>query len=320
MQALVLKQKDQWPSLDVFDKPLPAKDEVEVNVKAAALNRRDYWICKGQYPGIHFPIILGSDVCGTIDGQEVIVNPGFLWGNNVSVQSDDFHILGLPTNGALAEKVNVPRSNVFAKPQHLSEVEASALPLGGVTAYRALFSRAKLKPEEKVLISGVGGGVASLALLFAVAIGARVFVTSGTHTKIDRAKSLGALDGVSYKMDGWEKDLKTMSGDFDVIIDSAGGDGFSSLVKLLNPGGRIVFYGGTLGKIPQLNPQMIFWRQLSILGSTMGSPSDFSQMLELVNGYKICPIIDEVYTFEDVESAFVSLAENNQFGKIVLTP
>lgn len=320
MKALVLNKENQFPGLNEVKMPEVESDFSLIKVQAAALNRRDYWICKGQYPGIEFPVILGSDVCGELDGKDVIVNPGFEWGSDERFQSKSFHILGLPTNGGLAEYVSVPTTHVYEKPSHLSREQAAALPLAGVTAYRSLFARAGAVAGESVLISGVGGGVASLAMRFAVAKGCKVFVTSGQDWKLKKAVDGGAVTGVNYKNEEWLKLLKSQSGGFDVIVDSAGGPNFKDLVKLLRPGGRIVFYGGSLGKIDGLSPQVMFWKQLSLLGSTMGSPKDFENMLQFVTQHEIVPDVDQVYSFEQADLAFNALEKNDQFGKLVLTP
>ena len=182
----------------------------------------------------------------------------------------------------------------------------------------SLFSRAGISTGEKLLVSGVGGGVASMALLFGVANDNPTIVTSGSDQKINKAKELGAIDGFNYKLEGWDHDLKKEHRGFDVIIDSAGGKDFYKLVKLLNPGGRIAFYGGTLGEIGKLSPQLIFWRQLSILGSTMGSPKDFENMLEFVSHNKIHPVVDKVYDLQSAQQAFERMSLNDQFGKLVV--
>ncbi|MDX1684649.1 MAG: zinc-binding dehydrogenase [Saprospiraceae bacterium] len=320
MKALVLKKENSFPVLSEVDRPKAPESHVILETRAAALNRRDYWICKGKYPKIEYPVILGSDVCGLLEGESMIVNPGFEWGDDERVQSKKFNILGLPTDGALAEYVSVPKKAVYPKPSHLSEPQAAALPLAGVTAYRALFTRAGLKEGESLLVSGAGGGVASVAMQFGLAVGAEVYVTSGLDDKVGKAIELGAQGGVNYKREGWMDKLKEMSSGFDVIIDSAAGEGFKHLVKLMNPGGRIVFYGGTRGAIDALNPQFIFWRQLSIMGSTMGSPRDFEDMLKFVDQHKITPLVDRAYKFKEVDQAFERLSEYDQFGKIVMMP
>jgi len=167
------------------------------------------------------------------------------------------------------------------------------------------------------LISGVGGGVALFAFQFAIAAGAEVWVTSGTGWKIDNAMKMGAAGGINYKNADW-KSFGKESGGFDVIIDSAGGDGFSNLIKVANPGARICFYGGTRGKITALNPQIIFWKQLSIFGSTMGTDEEFKDMVDFVDQHEIIPVIDSVYSLKDGNDAFKRMENGLQFGKIVL--
>ena len=171
-----------------------------LDIKAAALNRRDFWITQGLYPDIpeNIPAVLGSDCCGVLEGKEYIACPNINWGTGY-FPAKEYGILGLHENGTLAEKIYIRKSKLYPKPAHLSAEEAACLPLGALTAFRALFSRSNLKKGQNVLISGVGGGVALLACQFAVAIGANVYVTSSREEKIERAKKIGAIDGVSYK-------------------------------------------------------------------------------------------------------------------------
>jgi NADPH:quinone reductase-like Zn-dependent oxidoreductase len=204
-------------------------------------------------------------------------------------------------------------------PAHLSFEEAAALPLAGLTAYRALFSRAQLQAGEKVLISGIGGGVALFACQFAIAAGAEVYVTSSAQEKIDKAIRMGAKGGANYTEEKWAKPFGKAVGGFDVIIDSAAGDGFGNLVKLCNPGARIVIYGGTRGPWNGVSPQIVFWKQLNIMGSTMGSSEEFQAMIDFVSRHKIIPIIDGIYPIEKAAEAFDRMNQGLQFGKIVLT-
>jgi len=330
MKAIVLEGPDQPLAFKEVDKPVLAPGEALVQVKAAALNRRDYWITIGKYAGIKYPIILGSDGAGIVAevgsdadkhwiGQEVIINPGYGWGDDPDFQSDDFKILGLPADGTFAEYVKVQAQHLHPKPAHLTWEQAAAIPLAALTTYRALFTKGKAKKGDKVLISGVGGGTGTFALQFAVAAGCQVFVTSGSGAKIERARQLGAAAGVNYKAQDWADQLHQLAGGFDVIIDSALGDDFVKLPDLCNPGGRIVIFGGTAGNIPALNGRKIFWRQLQIIGTMMGSPDDFKAMLELINEHKIVPVIDEVFPLAQAARAISKMEHSTQFGKIVLT-
>jgi zinc-binding alcohol dehydrogenase/oxidoreductase len=300
-----------------------------VQIKAAALNRRDYWITIGKYAGIKYPTILGSDGAGVVTevgsdadkhwgGKDVIINPGYGWGDNPDFQSDDFKILGLPDDGTFAEYVKVSTQNLHTKPIHLNWEQAAALPLGGLTTYRGLFVKGKAKKGNKVLVTGVGGGTGAIALQFAIAAGCEAYVTSGSDEKIEAAKKLGATGGVNYKATDWAEQLAKLAGGFDVIIDSALGAGFAKLPDICNPGGRIVIFGGTAGNVPELNGRKIFWRQLQIIGTMMGNAEDFKAMLDFVNEHKIVPVVDEVLPLAEGDKAVKKMEHSSQFGKIVL--
>jgi zinc-binding alcohol dehydrogenase/oxidoreductase len=330
MQALVLEGINHPLQLQEVPTPAPGPGEVLVEIHAAALNHRDVWIQKGQYAGLKYPSIVGSDGAGVVvavgegapanlQGQAVVINPSHNWGSNPAAQAREFTILGLPHQGTFAEYVSVPAQYVQVKPAHLSFEQAAALPLGGVTAYRAAFTRADLQPGERVLITGIGGGVALLALQMAVAVGAEVWVTSSSQEKIEKAIALGAKGGISYKAEKWASELtKRAGGAFQVLIDSAVGPGFTHLLDAAAPGGRIVFYGGTAGAMQDVPPAKIFWKQLSILGSTMGTEQDFAAMLGLVEQYQLVPVLDEIVPFAEGETAMRRMAEGLQFGKLVL--
>jgi len=329
MKAAVLDGINLPLTIKNIEKPSLKANEALISVKAAALNRRDYWIQKGLYAGLRFPIVLGADGAGIVEevgsesesewlGREVMINPSFNWGSNEAYQSTDFQILGLPQDGTFAEYVKAPIQNLHIVPPHLTLEEAAAIPLGGLTAWRALFSRADLKKGEKVLITGVGGGVATFLLQWAVYAGAEVYVTSSKKTKIKRALDMGAKAGVLYTDKNWAEKIKAGHG-FDVIVDSALGASFSHYIDLAKPGGRIVFFGGTAsGELPELNARKIFWKQLSILGSTMGSPKDFHDMLTFVNKHQIKPIIDSIHPLAHADEAVRKMEDSAQFGKIVL--
>lgn len=328
MKALVLSEKGQPPQWRDVPDIRPADGEVVVRIHAAALNHRDVWIQKGQYAGLKYPIVPGSDGSGVVmpgpdagawSEKEVIINPALQWGKHPAYQDPSvFRILGLPDDGTIAEFVRVPVDNLVRKPAHLSFEEAAALPLAGVTAYRALMTRAQLQAGESVLITGIGGGVALFALQFAVAMKAKVYVTSGSDQKIDRAMAMGALGGANYRNAGWIDALKTLAGDFDVILDGAAGDGFNDLLDLMAPGGRFAIYGATRGNVTNAIARRIFWKQLNILGSTMGSPSDFAAMVALVDQHQIKPVVDKIFTPAEGAAAFRHMDEGLQFGKIVL--
>ncbi|HVR47394.1 MAG TPA: NAD(P)-dependent alcohol dehydrogenase [Candidatus Binatia bacterium] len=313
--------------VDEIEVAAPRESEVLVRVRAAALNRRDVFITQGLYPKIRLPVTLGSDGAGEIAalgsvfaglevGDEVVIDPMIDWGDDPRVW-DAAHssILGMPREGTFAQYVAVPAENVYPKPQHLAPEEAAAIPLAGLSAYRAVVTRGALRPGETVLITGVGGGVQTFVLLFAKRLGARVIVTSSSDEKLERAKSLGADVTINYKTTpDWHKSLRSEAIDF--VVDSSGGDTLRKALDLIRPGGRVVIYGGTTGEATiRLFP--LFWKHVSVLGTSMGSPQDFAGMLELF-GDGLRPVIDRVFGLDDVVAAFEHLAAANQFGKVVL--
>ena len=310
--------------------PVAAPGHAVVRLKAASLNHRDLFIQQGLYPGIKLPQIPGSDGAGVVEsvgasadqawvGREVIINPALDWGDDPRAQGPKFRILGLPDDGTFAEKISIPVANLAPKPAHLTWEQSAALPLAALTAWRALFTRAKLVAGEKVLVTGAGGGAALYALQFAVAAGAQVWVTSSSADKIARAQALGAAGGINYRDAGWGPALQAAAGGlFDVIVDSAGGDGFASLIELTRPGGRIVFFGATTGNPKGLDLRKGFFRQINILGTTMGSPADFAGMTAFVAQHKIVPVVDRVFPLAEADSAFRHMEAGAQFGKIVL--
>jgi 2-desacetyl-2-hydroxyethyl bacteriochlorophyllide A dehydrogenase len=331
MRAILLTGVNQLEVREVPD-PAPVEGEVVVRIAAAALNHRDVWIKLGQYAGLKFPSIPGSDGVGEVVatgagveaawlGRRVFINPSFGWGAGEAAQGAGFSILGLPRDGTLAELIAVPVAQVSVAPGHLDDEEAAALPLAGLTAWRALMGRAGLRAGERVLVGGVGGGTAVFALQFAVAAGAEVWVTSSSPEKIARARTLGARGGFDYTRSGWAEAAEREAGGlFDVIIDSAGGNGFEALVDVAAPGGRIAFFGATRGNPGVLPMRKIFWRQLSLLGSTMGGPADWDAMLAAVARHAIRPVVGEVFPFARAAEAFALMERGGQFGKIVLKP
>jgi len=331
MNAVVLRELGGPEKLAVeqMPDPQPGPGDAVVRVRAAALNHRDAWIRQGQYAGIRLPIILGSDGAGEVVavgegvdgvgvGQEVVINPSLDWGPGERVQGPKYRILGLPDHGTYAELVKVPAENLWPKPASMSWEAAAALPLAGLTAYRALVTRARVERDETVLVTGIGGGAATFALLIARHLGARVLVTSGSDAKIEQARALGAEGGVNYRTKGWGTALQAMcDGGPDVIIDSAGRDAFPTLIDILKPGGRLVTFGATTGSTSTVEIRRIFWKQVSVLGTTMGSPREFGQMLALFDGGP-APIIDRVFPMTAASDAHRRMDQADQFGKIVL--
>ncbi|MCB9034418.1 MAG: zinc-binding dehydrogenase [Chitinophagales bacterium] len=328
MKALVLNE-NSFGIQGVEIPQIKNENEVLIKLKFAALNHRDEWIRVGQYAKIQYPSILGSDGSGVIEqvgtavdnswiGKEVIINPNINWGNNPKAQNRAYQILGMPTQGTIAEYIVVNIDRIKTKPNYLTLEQAAAFPLGGLTAFNACFNKGMINQNSKVLISGVGGGVAQFAFLFSMAVGAEVFVTSSKNEVVDKCMQLGATGGCNYKI---EEDMKLMSkaaNGFDVIIDSACGDGMNLLLSLLKQNGRYVFYGATRGLPKDLNMRNIFWNHLQLLGSTMGSDEDFNNMVDFIETHKIIPIIDETYNLDDAVVAFDRMAAGKQFGKIII--
>jgi zinc-binding alcohol dehydrogenase/oxidoreductase len=333
MEAIVLHETGDPEKLKLQNiaDPEPGPDEAVVRLNAAALNRRDVWIRTGKYAGIKLPIILGSDGAGvvstvgedvnpTIIGSEIIINPSLGWGNDPRFQGPDWKILGLPDNGTYAEYVKVPAKNIFPKPSHLSFEESAAVPLASLTAYRAVFTRTGVKSGDTVLITGIGGGVACFAMQFCLLVGARVLVTSGNDDKIRRAIDLGAEAGVNYRHDDWVSQIKSIvgKGRLDVVIDGSGGENFDKILDVVSPGGSITSYGTTLGIADGVNIRRIYWKQLNIWGSTMGTPDDFCNCIEFINKHKMHPVIDRIFSLSDAALAHRRMEQSEQFGKIVL--
>lgn len=328
MKALVLTHEK---TIEIIDKPKPEPKagEALVKIKAAALNHRDQWIREGLYAGIQTGVTLGSDGAGVVEsvageahqewvGKEVIINPSMNWGSDPKAQAADYKILGMPQDGTLAEYVRVPIDRLHPKPQHLSWAEAASVPLGGLTAYRALFTQGEVKKGKKVLINGIGGGVAQWAFLFALAAEAQVWVSSSSGDKLHIAAEKGARGGFNYRQEDWAKEAKKASGGFDLIIDSAGGNALNNLLDVATPGGTIVFYGATTGVPEKLNLRKIFWNQLRLQGSTMGTDREFREMVQFIEKQSIHPIMEKPIAFQEVIQAFDMMKKGSQFGKITV--
>jgi zinc-binding alcohol dehydrogenase/oxidoreductase len=330
MQAALLTDVNQPVTLQSVPDPVAAPGLAVIRLSAAALNHRDLFIRLGQYANIRLPLIPGSDGAGVVEavgspadvewiGREVIINPALDWGVDPRAQGPKFRILGLPDSGTFAEKIAIPVANLAPKPAHLDWETAGALPLAGLTAWRAVFTRARLTAGEKVLVTGIGGGAALFALQFAVAAGAQVWVTSSSPDKLARARALGAAGGVNYRDEGWGPALQSAAGGmFDVIVDSAGGEGFDALIELTKPGGRIVFFGATRGNPSVLNLRKCFFRQINLLGTTMGSPADFAGLTDFVARHRLVPVVDRVFPLAETEQALRHMESAAQFGKVVL--
>ncbi len=318
--------------------PEPGPDDVTVKMEAAALNHLDIWTLTGALNIPHeFPHTLGADGAGRIEkigsevtglrvGDPVVVNPGLSCGSCELCRSGEqstcttFRMLGEHVPGTFAERVVVPSANVFPFPEHLSFQEAAALGVTFITAYRMLFTRGGLQPGEWVLITGIGGGLALSLLQLALPVAGRVFVTSSSPDKIDRALELGAEAGVDYTSDDvgkWVRRVTNKRG-VDLVVDSAGGSAIDAGLRALRKGGRLVNAGATAGAGAEVDVRRIFWNQLSVLGSTMGSATDVADMLRAVGGMKLRPLIDAVHPLDQGVEALERLESADRFGKVVL--
>ncbi len=314
--------------------PVAGPGEAVVRLKAAALNHRDVWIRSGTGAyagGFKQRVILGSDGAGevlsvgsggvvSLVGQAVVINPSLDWGEADLAQGPNFRILGLPDDGTYAQMVRVPAANIHKKPAGLSFEEAAAIPLAALTAYRAVVSRARVQKGETVLVTGIGGGVSTFALQIAAHLGARVLVTSGSDVKLARARELGVAGGANYRTQDWAREIVALSGGGpDVVIDSVGGETFAKCVEILKTGGRIASFGATTGAVKDFVLRNLFWKQATLLGTTMGSPREFAAMLELFGQGGLRPVVDTTFPLADAAAAHRRMEEAGQFGKIVLS-
>ncbi len=340
MKAAVITEYGGIDKVNVaeVDKPKPGVREVLIQVKSASLNHLDIWVTKGR-PGAkkNGPHIIGSDASGIVTevgadvksistGGEVIINPGLSCGicehcrRGEQSECASFDIVGLGHQGSFAEYVVVPAANVFPKPKHLDFNEAAALPLSYVTAWRMLMTRAGLQAGQTVLIHGIGGGVALAALQLAKMAGVVVIVTSSSDDKLKKAKILGADYVINYKNKNIPAAVRDITIDrgVDIAFDTAGAATMPINFDAVKRGGKIVICGVTSGPKVELNLQALYWNQLSIIGSTMGSNDDFFRMLKAIDAAKLKPVVDSVFPVVKVRDAMTKMETGAQFGKIVL--
>jgi NADPH:quinone reductase-like Zn-dependent oxidoreductase len=291
--------------------PSPGEGEVLVRLRAAALNHIDLWVRKGQ-PSVPKPRILGSDGAGErVDtGERVVINPGL---------DDGALIVGEHIDGTDAELIAVPEDYLHPIPGGLSFEEAAAFPLVFETAYRMLVTRAGLRAGEWVLVWGVGGGVGSAALTIAKALGARVVATSSSDAKLARVSELGADVVVNHATGDVGAVVKEATGaGVDVVVEHVGEATWKRSLSAARPGGRVVVCGATTGANPPAQLHRVWWKQLTILGSTMGTREDFAGVYELVASGRARPVVDEVFPLEQARAAHERLEAGEQVGKIVL--
>ena len=284
-----------------------------VELRAASLNHLDLWIRKGL-PSVPKPRILGADGAGIrVDtGESVVINPGIEHGATITV-------VGEHMDGTHAELVAVPEENVYPLPERLSFEEAAAFPLVFETAYRMLVTKAALAEGEWVLLWGIGSGVSTAALAIAKALGARAIVTSSSDEKLARARGLGADATVNHATSDVAAAVKEATGEgVDVVVEHVGEATWKTSLQVVRPGGRIAVCGATTGPNPPAQLHRIWWKQLTIYGSTMGTKDDFEGAYELVASGRAAPVVDEVFPLAEARAAHERLEAGAQLGKIVL--
>jgi zinc-binding alcohol dehydrogenase/oxidoreductase len=315
--------------LQEVPEPVPAVDEVVVGLVTAALNRRDWWLWRASATPV--PVTLGSDGAGRVvsvgagvrgiaPGDEVVIDPALNWGNDERAAAADFDILGSPTEGTFAERVVVKAINVHPRPTALSWEESAAFPLAGLTAWRAVVTCAGAAPGRRLLITGGGSGVSTFCLQIAAAVGAEVWVTSGSDAKIARCIALGARGGFRYDDPHWPQSLVAATGGEGVhaVVDSFGGHGWAQALAALVRGGVLVNYGDTGGEEATIPVAELYWQWRSLVGTTMGSPREFRALCEHVSTCAWRPAIDSVHDLADLAGAARRLMAPDRFGKVVL--
>lgn len=342
MRAVAIRAHGGPEAVNVEDLPDPqaGPGQVVVAVKAAALNHLDIWVRKG-WPGLRlaFPHVLGSDVAGVVEevgagvdgvkaGDAVVVNPSLGCGRCERCLSGEenlcrrFAILGEHVSGGQAERLAVPARNVLPKPPRLSFEQAAAVPLTFMTAWHALVARAKVRPGETVLVHAAGSGVGVAAVQIAKLLGARVIATAGSDAKLEKARGLGADEGVNYETQDFVQEVRRLTDKkgVEVVFEHVGKKTWEGSILAAAIGGRIVTVGATTGYDPLTDLRHVFFRQLSILGSTMGTAGELVEVLRFVGEGKLRPVVDRVLPLAEARAAQGLLADRAQFGKIVLRP
>jgi zinc-binding alcohol dehydrogenase/oxidoreductase len=302
--------------------PVPRPGWVTVDLRAAALNRHDCLVRQGRYPGAPFPHVIGSDGAGIRrdTGEAVVILPSLRWGPDDRAPAAGWEILGDVTPGTYAEQVAVPEECLFPVPAGWSFTDAAALPLAGLTAYRALFTRGGLRSGETVLVLGAGGGVASMVISLARAAGARVLVTTSSDAKAELATALGADGAVLYSDEDWPQQVRQLTGGrgVDLAVDSVGSTWAGALAATAD-GGRLVTFGATGADRADVDVRRLYFAQQSILGTTMGSPRDFAALLDLVAQLPSWrPLIGRILPLEQAAVAHALMEAGGHTGKIVL--
>ena len=325
-------------TVDEMPTPRPGPGEVRIRVAASSMNHLDLWMRRGLPFEIPMPHIGGSDIAGTVDelgpgassdwqGKRVLADPSLNYGwyrlaRLANTRSDPLEIIGEHTQGGFAEYAVAPAANLMEIPEGVSDAVAAAGALVGVTAWRGLMGRGGLRPGERVLVTGASGGVSTMAIQYARAAGAEVFAITSTEDNVRRVRQLGADHVFDRTACDWPKEVyrATDKHGIDLCLDSVGEAIWRDLVRALAVGGRLVTFGATTGATGTIDIRLLFWRQLSILGSTMGTPAEFRQAMNLVFAGAATPPIHSVLSLDEVRQAHELLEAGGVFGKIVVRP
>lgn len=305
-----------------FPDPAPRPGWATVTLHASALNWHDVLVRQGRYES-PLPHVIGADGAGVRadTGEDVVILPSLNWGDRDEAPGAGWEILGDRTPGTYAERVSVPTACLAPKPTGLNWSEAAALPLVGVTTYRALFTRGRLRAGESMLVIGAGGGIATTAIALAVAVGASITVTSSSADTIEHAVSAGARGGVLHSEQGWPEHARTMSpgnAGFDLVLDPVGR--WREAVRALRPGGRLVVLGANAAQTADMDIRSFYFGQFDLLGTTMGSAKDFAGLLDMIDRCSVrAPVIDRAFPLDRAAKAHEYLEHGRTFGKCVLT-
>lgn len=320
-------------------RPTPGPGQALVQVRASAMNHLDLWVRRGIPIETTMPHIGGSDIAGVIAevgegvdaarvGERVVVNPSLWCGECWACARGEesmcvrFRILGEHTDGGFAEFVAADADHLYRIPNEMTFEEAAAIPISYMTAWRALTSRAALKPGEDVLVIGASGGTALAAVQIARLMGARVFAVTSGADKVERIRALGADVVYDRNQTDWSKAVFKDTGrrGVDVVVENVGAPTWAGSVRALANGGRLVTYGGTAGPKVELDIRGVFWRQIQVIGTTMASRGEFEDLLRVIFAGRLRPVIDTVMPLDDARRAHERLEAGGQIGKIVLVP
>ncbi len=342
MQAVVIREHGDLDALRFEERadPQAGPGQVRIRVQAVGLNHLDTWVRRGV-PGHVFPLpmIPGCDFCGVVDqlgqgvkglaaGERVLAAPGFACGRCAECARGedqlcrDYGIFGEMADGGCAELAVVPAVNAIPMPAGLAWTDAAAFPLTFLTAWHMLVARCGIRPGDDVLVHAAGSGVGVAAVQIARLFGARVLATAGSERKLGLARALGAQHAINYETANWVGEVRQLTGKrgVDIVVEHVGEKTFAGSLKVLAKGGRVVTCGATSGSRLETDLRLVFFKGLSILGSTMGSRGELLRIVELVGRGQLRPVVDRVLPLSQVREAHAALGRREQFGKIVLVP